>query len=141
MTNRDVIETWFRRVWKEEDANAIDELFVMDGQALGLGANVLYGPEDFRIFHSALCSLLCDIEITIDKSMESEDWISAVCTLNAKAERTKTPVLITGSIMVRIADEKLVEAYNHWDFLALYTQLGLLPAKTFELGLSGERIV
>ena len=30
-TSREVIETWFRRVWTEEDSSAIEELFVPDG--------------------------------------------------------------------------------------------------------------
>ena len=49
-TNREIIETWFRRVWNEEDTKAIDELFVVDGEVRGLGENSLIGPMDFKIF-------------------------------------------------------------------------------------------
>ena len=70
---RGTIETWFQRVWKEEDAHAIDELFVVDGKARGLGDNTLIGPKDFKIFHATLCNLLSDITITVDKSLEEED--------------------------------------------------------------------
>jgi hypothetical protein len=141
MSKRDVMETWFQRVWAEEDKTAIDELFIPDGHARGLGQNVLIGPEGFKQFHSALCGLLSDIVITIDKSVESGDWISAVCTLKAKDQKTKAPVVMTGSVMVKIVDGKLTEAYNHWDFMGLYSQLGLLPGETFEKGLSGKKIV
>src|SRR5687767_11393911 len=127
MTNRQVIETWIHRVWTQEDTNAIDELFIPDGQARGVGRNVLIGPKGFKQFHSALCGLLSDIVITVDKSIESEDWMSAVCTLQAKDRKSGAPVVMTGSVMVRIADGKLTEAYNHWDFMGLYAQLGLLP--------------
>ena len=140
-TAREVMETWFHRVWTEEDSAAIEELFVPDGQARGLGANVLIGPEGFKQFHSALRGLLSNFMITIDKSIESGDWISAVCTLRAKSRRSGTPVTITGSVMVRIVDGKLMEAYNHWDFLGLFSQLELLPGETFERALSGEKII
>ena len=140
-TSREVMETWFHRVWTEEDSAAIEELFVPDGQARGLGANVLIGPEGFKQFHSALRGLLSNFMITIDKSIESGDWISAVCTLRAKSRRSGTPVTITGSVMVRIVDGKLMEAYNHWDFLGLFSQLELLPGETFERALSGEKII
>jgi hypothetical protein len=140
-TRREVLETWFRRVWTEEDPAAIDELFIPDGHARGLGANVLIGPEGFKQFHSALRGLLSNFVITIDKSIEEGDWISAVCTLRARSRQSAEPIEITGSVLIRIADGKLLEAYNHWDFLGIFSQLGLLPTQTFEKALSGEKIV
>lgn len=140
-TRREVLETWFRRVWTEEDASAIDELFIPDGHARGLGANVLIGPEGFKQFHSALRGLLSDFVITIDKSFEVDDWVAAICTLRAKSRQSGTPIEITGQVMIRIADGKLTEAYNHWDFLGIFSQLGLLPTQTFEKALGGEKLI
>lgn len=140
-TSRDVMETWFHRVWTEEETAAIEELFIPDGEARGLGANVLIGPEGFKQFHSALRGLLYDFVITIDKSVESGDWISAVCTLRARARKSGAEVEMTGSVMVRIVEGKLTEAYNHWDFLGLFGQLGLLPGDTFEKALSGQQVI
>jgi len=140
-TSREVMETWFRRVWTEEDSAAIDELFVPDGMARGLGANALVGPEGFKQFHSTLCGLLRDFVITIDKSVEEGQWIATVCTLRARSRQSGALIEITGSVMVRIADGKLTEAYNHWDFLGMFGQLGLLPIETFERALGGEKIV
>lgn len=140
-TCREVLEKWFRRVWTEEDPAAIDELFIPDAEARGLGANDLIGPQGFKQFHSALCGLLSDFVITIDKSLEVGDWISAICTLRAKSRQSGAPVEITGHVMIRIADGKLTEAYNHWNFLGMFSQLGLLPTETFERALGGEKIV
>jgi hypothetical protein len=42
--------------------------------------------------------------------------------------------------MIRIVDGKLTEAYNHWDFLGMFSQLGLLPQQTFEMALSGAKV-
>src|SRR5262245_39829165 len=140
-SKRDVMQTWFDRVWTQQDTRAIEELFVPDGHARGLGANVLVGPEGFKQFHAALSALLADFVITIDKSVESGDWLSVVCTLRAKDRKSNLPVTITGSVMVRIEDGKLLEAYNHWDFIGLFTQLGLLSSGTFEKALAGVRVV
>ena len=139
-TSREVMETWFRRVWTEEDVSAIEEMFVPDGLARGLGANILIGPEGFKQFHSALRGLLREFVITIDKSVESGDWLAAVCTLHAKSRNSDAPVEITGTVVARILDAKVIEAYNHWDFLGMFGQLGLLPADTFEKALSGAKI-
>lgn len=139
-TNRDVMETWFDRVWAQEDTTAIDELFVPDGRALGLGANVMIGPDGFKPFHTALLILLSDVVITIDKSIESGEWLSAVCTVQATDRKSAAPVTFTGSLTVKIADGKILEVYNHWDFMSLFGQLGLLPTGTFERALSGESL-
>ena len=139
-TKTQIIKTWFQRVWKEEDTKAIDELFVVDGKARGLGDNHLIGPKDFKVFHAALCALISDIKITLDKAIEEEDWLSVVCTLEARDRKTGAPVGMTGNVLVRIEDGKLIEAYNHWDFLGLFVRLGLLPSKAFEKGLSGQKI-
>ncbi|HSE36697.1 MAG TPA: hypothetical protein VLG74_05285, partial [Blastocatellia bacterium] len=82
-----------------------------------------------------------DFVITIDKSFEVDDWISAICTLRAKSRESGTPIEITGQVMIRIADGKLTEAYNHWDFLGIFSQLGLLPTQTFEKALGGEKLI
>lgn len=140
-THREVLETWFRRVWTEEDTSAIDELFIEDGQARGLGANIRIGPQGFKQFHSALLGLLSDFVITIDKSFEVDDWIAAICTLRAKSRQSGDPIEITGQVMIRIADGRLTEAYNHWDFLGIFSQLDLLPTQTFERALGGEKVI
>ena len=43
--------------------------------------------------------------------------------------------------MIRISDGKLLEAYNHWDFIGIFSQLELLPTNTFEKALAGETII
>jgi ketosteroid isomerase-like protein len=137
---REVLETWFRRVWTELDESAIDEMLVPDGKARGLGANVIVGPAQFKQFRTAVCALVSDNVITVDRTVEEGDWISAVCTMNGKSCQTGLPVTMTGSVMVRVVDGKLAEAYNHWDFLALFGQLGSVPQDTFQRALSGERV-
>ena len=77
-------------VWAEEDTTAIDEMFVPNGEARGLGANTLIGPAGFKRFHSALCAQLSNIIITVDKSVEVGEWISVVSTLRAKAQPFET---------------------------------------------------
>ena len=134
------VETWFRRVWNEEDESAIEELFVPDGEARGLGANALVGPRDFKLFHSALRALLTNFNITIDKAIEEGDWIALICTLNATSRQSGEPVVITGSVMIRVENCQIMEAYNHWDFLTLFGQLDLLPASTFQQALAGNKV-
>lgn len=136
--HREVLETWFQKVWTQEDVATIDKMLVSDTKARGLGAQVHVGPPEFKIFHENLLKLVSDIDMQIDKSMEDGDWISALCTFRAKCRRSGKPVTATGSVFIKIVDGKLVDAYNHFDFIGLYECLGLLPDGTFARCLAGD---
>ena len=135
----DFLSTWFYRVWKELDISAIDEMFA-GGEVRGLGSQTLLTPDDFKQFHGAMCALLTDIEIVIDKSVEQDNWTSALCTVNAKSKTNGKAISITGNVWVRIENNQIQEAYNHFDFVGLWAQLDLLPEDSFEKGLQGIRI-
>ena len=135
----DLAIDWFDRVWRQEDAKAIDELFP-SGEVRGLGAQANMTPEDFKAFHAAMCARVCNINITIDKSVQGGPWISLLCTLNANCRESDKPVTMTGNVWARIENGKILEAYNHFDFMTFWAQLGLLPADAFEQGLMGKKI-
>ena len=140
-TRRELLENWFRRVWGEQDEGAVDELFEGEGRAFGLSASPMVGPGDFKPFHRALRGLLTDFRVTVDDATESGDRIWAVCTLHAKTrDSAARPVAVRGLVIVRFADGKIVEAFNLWDFLAMFAATGQLPADAFERGLAGRPV-
>lgn len=131
------LEAWGRRVWVERDETAIDEMMVADTAAHGLGGQILVGPEGFKAFHRALCALLRDTDLAVDHHVEADGWLAALCTFagtTAAGER----VTISGAIHARIADGKILEAYNHFDFLGLFVQMGLLPEDTVQRCFAGK---
>lgn len=139
INGKEFIQTWFQRVWNENDDSAICEMF-SGGKVGGLGAQTSLDPEGFGNFKNALCGLISDININVDKCIEDGAWVSALCTLSAKSIANKKDVVITGNVWVRIEDGKIQEAYNHFDFMGLWCQLGFLPSDSFEQGLMGNKI-
>ena len=135
-----VLEGFLQRVWTEQDAAAIDELFVPSGRARGLGAHTLVGPEDFKVFHQSFSALIKDIDNTIDHFIEQGNWISALITVKGNSKERNQPVSFTGSVYCEINNGQIQQAYNHLDFMGLYAQLGLLPSDCFEQGLSGCKV-
>jgi len=133
----DTLRTWGRRVWVERDEAAIDEMMLADTAARGLGMQVLVRPEGFKQFHRAVCALLRDTDLVVDHHIEAEGWLAALCTFTGSAHDGRK-VAITGAIHARIAEGKIVEAYNHFDFLGLFAQLGLLPEDVLARCLSGQ---
>ncbi len=136
-----VLESWMKRVWTAQDVDAIDELFVPAGSAKGLDKQVLVGPKQFKKFHTAFSQLLMDFTINIDHFIEQGEWVSALVTLNAMVRKNSQLVTITGNVYGIINNGKIELAFNHWDFLGLFTQMGLLPKDCFEQGLAGNRVI
>jgi hypothetical protein len=150
MTNLDILKTWFQRVWSEEDEAAIDEMFVKDGRAVGLGAQTriggsdfreheMLGPDEFKGFQRALLGLVRDVKINITHHMTCDEWLCALCVFEGVSRETGEPIKMTGTVYGRFSDDQIIEAFNHFDFLSLFQQLGSLDAGTFDRCLAGKQ--
>ncbi len=133
-----VSEEWFQRVWLEEDADAIFEMFRPGSSASGLGSHPHVGPDEFSHFHSGLLGLVEKVAVTSDLTVEQGDWLSHLVTVTAVCRKTGRMVYMHGQILMKIVDGHIVDARNHLDFMSLFEQLGLLPKKVFENCMSGK---
>ncbi|MBE9476947.1 MAG: ester cyclase [Proteobacteria bacterium] len=133
-----VSEEWFQRVWLEEDAGAIFEMFQPSSSAVGLGSHPHVGPDEFSQFHASLLRLIEKVAVISDLTVEQGDWLSQLVTITGVCRKTGRMVCIHGQIMLKIIDGRIVEARNHLDFISLFEQLGILPKQFFENCLSGK---
>ncbi|MFV2052942.1 ester cyclase [Aliiroseovarius sp. YM-037] len=140
MDKRQFLETWYQRVWEEEDLSAIAEMFKPDTLARGLVDDAHVGPDEFEAFAAAMLQLVGKAKVTIGRFVENGDWVAAVISVAATDRNTDKPVMFSGQTVAKIADGVLVESYNHFDSIGLFEQLGLLPESTFEICLMGEPI-
>jgi limonene-1,2-epoxide hydrolase len=131
-------QEWFRRVWNEGDASAIDDLMAPDAVAYGLGEAPVRGPAEFHRFHSAFMRGLEGIRIDVIREVTEGDMVSCWC--EASMRRRDDPKLLhlTGMAMVRLSNRRMVEAWNTWDFLALMEQMGLLPRDSLASAVAGQ---
>ncbi|MGA9994008.1 MAG: ester cyclase [Pyrinomonadaceae bacterium] len=134
--NRDLIHRWFEEVWNKGRADAIDEMFAEDGIAHGLsdvsGAE-LRGPAEFREFHNKFRNAFPDIEVVVEDTIAEGDKVTARCSVRGKHRgdalgfaATNKPIEITGIAIVRVRDGKIVEAWNNFDFMAMFKQIGVM---------------
>ena len=140
MTKLEFLRNWYRRVWVEADLTAIDDYFAPRAGADGLMPDGQVGVEDFRALVPALLTLIRDLTIEIDRSVEAGEWLWAQITVRAVTAHGVDPICARGQVMVRIEDGKITEAYNSFDFITFFEQAGLLPQDAFLLLLSGERL-
>lgn len=134
--NKALLRRWFDEVWNQGRPEAIDELFAADGIAHGLSdddAAPLKGPAGFKPFHQVFRGAFPDIEVVVEDMIAEGDKVVARCTVRGKhagdhlgIAATNTPVSFDGIAIVRIADGKIVEAWNNFDFMKMNRQVGLL---------------
>ncbi|MCU7550914.1 ester cyclase [Chitinophagaceae bacterium LB-8] len=128
--NTTLCHRWFEQVWNQGREQAIDEMFDTNGIAHGItDENSPKGVEGFKSFYKDFRTQFSNIHITLDDVVCEEDIETARCTVNATHTDSGKDVNFKGISMVRVKDGKIIEAWNHFDFLDLYQQLGhtLLP--------------
>ena len=134
--NKALIRRWFEEVWNKGRADAIDEMFDENGLAHGLSddpSKPITGPREFRPFHTVFREAFPNMIIAVEDTVAEGDKVAARCSVRAKHEgdflegaATQSPVEFTGITIVRIENGKIVEAWNNFDFMTMYKQVGLL---------------
>ena len=134
--NKALINRWFEEVWNKGRADAIDEMLAPDGVVHGLADvadETLRGPEGFRPFFQKFRESFPDIEVIVEDTVSEGDKVAARCRVRATHQgdsmgvaATNQPVELTGIAIVRIENGKIVEAWNNFDFLRLFQQIGMV---------------
>ncbi len=131
-----LIRRWFEEVWNKGREEAIDEMFAVDGIAYGLnaeGGKTMRGPVDYKPFFRTFRSAFPEIEVIVEDTVAEGDKVAARCLVRGKHQSdslgfaaTGQATEFTGITIVRIRNGKIVEAWNNFDFMTMYKQLGAL---------------
>ena len=134
--NKALMRRWFEEVWNQGRAEAIPEMFADEGIAHGLSedpANPLRGPAGFLPFHTQFREAFPNIEVVVEGQLAEGDLVATRCTVRGKHTgdslgfaATQSPVDFTGVTITRIKAGKIVEAWNNFDFMKMYRQLGAI---------------
>lgn len=137
---KDFVHRWFEEVWNNKSEKAIEEMFAEDGIANGLNdadGNPLRGPEGFKTLHRAFITAYPDLKITVEDTISEGDKICARCRVTGThmgdglgVAPTNEPVDFTGMTFVTLKDGKIAEAWNEFDFMKMYSQIGALTMNT-----------
>ena len=134
--NAAFIRRWFEEVWNKGREEAIDEMFAEDGVAHGLGdepGQDIRGASQFKPFFRSFRGAFPDLEVVVEDTVSEGDRVAARCSVRAKHSghtlgfaATHRPVEFHGITIVRIGGGQIVEAWNHFDFMSMFRQLGAL---------------
>jgi predicted ester cyclase len=133
MAEAEFMHRWFEEVWNNKNEAAIEEMFDEGGVGYGLGPENIVGPEQFKVFHRAFVAAYPDLRVTVQDSVVEGDKIAVRCKVTGShngdgigVSPTNQPVEFTGMVIVRVKDGKIVEAWNEFNFMEMYRQVGAL---------------
>jgi steroid delta-isomerase-like uncharacterized protein len=128
-----VLRAWYEQVWNQGREEAIDELLADDARAHGLTdaeGKTARGPASFKhVFHTFRAAFP-DLCITLEEVVSQRDICAVHCTVRGThlgdslgIPATGKKVEFTGMNFARIADGKIVEGWNNFDFATMQAQL------------------
>ena len=134
--NKALIRRWFEEVWNKGRADAIGEMLAEDAVVNGLSedaAKPLRGPAGFLPFHAQFREAFPGIEVVVEDTIAEGDLVAARCSVRGKHvgdslgfKATQATAEFDGIAIVRVKDGKFVEAWNNFDFMRMYKQLGAM---------------
>jgi predicted SnoaL-like aldol condensation-catalyzing enzyme len=114
---------WMEEVWNRGREEAIDEL--LDDKAIihGLEGVNEPGPAGFKRFYKSFREQFPSVNIDVHDVVSQEDYETSRCTVQATNANGQN-VHFDGMTFLRVSQGKIVEAWNNFDFMSMYQQLG-----------------
>jgi ketosteroid isomerase-like protein len=129
-------QEWFRRVWNNLEADAIDQLMTPDCLAHGLGPEPLRGPAGFKPIWESFTAAFRDIRIEVLQEVHEGDLVAAYCSVRLVSKEDGKAHAFVGCPMLRLEGRRMAEAWNVWDFLTLVESRGVVPPNALEAALT-----
>lgn len=121
-----VLFRWFNGLWNEGNTKIIDELMHADAVAHGITPSHLPpGGEGIKIFYADFTDQFDKIHIAVEHVVTEGDFEVARVSVEARHKYSRKMVSFPGLCMCRIHDGKIAEAWNNFDFLNMYQQIGM----------------
>ena len=132
-----LVHEWFEHVWNQGQRDEIDRLMAPDAVVHGLkddDGNPDHGSAGFKPMYDAFRQALPDMRIDVDDCLRDGDTIAFRCTVRGThsgdglgVAATNQAVEFQGMGFIREENGQIVEAWNTFDFLDLYRQIGATP--------------
>lgn len=134
VTPETFLPTWFEDLWNAGDEATIDRMMHEDAVIHGLsGADgpTMRGRTKFKDFYQVFKRAFPDVRIEVLHVLCDGELTVAHCRVvgthrgdQLGFRATNKPIEIQGFTLARIVDGRLVEGWNCFDFMTLYTQIG-----------------
>ena len=114
---------WFDEVWNKGSEQAIDALLAPNAVVHGIEGIHEKGPAGFKIFHRDFLKNF-NVAVQVAGVISENGMESSRCEVKATHLQTGKDVQFTGHTTIMIENGMIAEAWNNFDFLSMYQQLG-----------------
>lgn len=114
---------WMEEVWNNGNENAIDEMLDANAIVQGIEGINEPGPNGFKVFYQAFRQQFPKIHVQVEDVFSEGGFETSRCTVDATTANGQD-VHFTGMTCVKVNNGKITEAWNNFDFLTMYQQLG-----------------
>ena len=123
---------WFQEVWNNNRRASIDELLDDNAVVHGIDGIDTPGPEGFKVFYDTFKQQFPKVHVEVEETVCEEGYETSRCTVTATNANNQT-VTFSGMTFLLVKDNKILEAWNSFDFLSMYQQLGFKMASPEEI--------
>jgi predicted ester cyclase len=121
--NTSLTYRWMQEVWNEGHEDAIDEMLNENAVVHGIEGITEPGPAGFKVFHRNFKQQFPTIHVEVDDVVSEAGFETSRCTVDGTTANGQN-VHFTGMTCVKIENDKIIEAWNSFDFMTMYQQLG-----------------
>lgn len=142
VANKVLVYRWYEEVWNKKRESAIDEMLSADVVLYGLTdspTEALIGTEAFKKYWREMIVIFPDVQVAVESTIAEDDRVAARCSLRAThtgegmgVKPTGRKIHVTGVRICTFREGKVTEAWNCFDFILVYRQLGLFPKTGFK---------
>ena len=125
-------------VWCNGNPAAAAAFFAPNAKIDGLGADESLTPQDLVTFAAAMLMLIDRPRWEVLHVVAQDNRASFLIRGYARSRKTGLQVTMQGQVMMRIENGLITEAYNNFDLISLFTDLGVVPSNLLETVLSGS---
>jgi ketosteroid isomerase-like protein len=131
--NKNLVQGMLEAIWNGGDAEeAVRASRAAHCVSGGLGAETLRTEDEYLSFVQLAKTVIVDTTMEVHEIIAERDFVAVHMTLRGRARESGKPISVTGMGIVKVANGKIVEAWNSWDGLALQLQLGVSGAMSVE---------
>jgi len=114
---------WFQEVWNNGRREAIDEMLDANAVVHGIEGIDAPGPAGFKTFYDSFRQQFPKVHVEVEDTTSEGLFETSRCTVTA-TDSNNQAVSFTGMTFLEVRDNKILQAWNNFDFLSMYQQLG-----------------
>ena len=114
---------WFQEVWNNGRKDAIDEMLDANAIVHGIEGINAPGPEGFKNFYDSFKQQFPKVHVEVEDAVCEAGYETSRCTVQATNANNQT-VTFSGMTFLEVKNNKIINAWNNFDFLSMYQQLG-----------------